>query len=425
MSRARALAAGAVLLGAAAAALPLVRGLGGGGGVPVLEVVRSDFGRRVEAEGNLEAVRATPLNAPMEASGPLKIAWLAPDGSRVREGDVVIRFDPTEMEKSLVDGEAERQSAVNKTQGRRAEGEGTSRNLARDAEVADLELRYAREFQSKDPVIFSRVDIIESQIDEGLAAERKENAEAVRKIRDDLTRVDLDLIAIDRRKADLKIDEARTGLLALEVRAPHDGIFVLKRDWRGTAKVGDTVWQGQPIAEIPDLGAMKARVYVLEADAGGLAVGVPARVVVESRPDRDFAATVDAVDALAKPRVSWVPVQYFGVTLALERTDPGVMKPGQRVRAVLTLDGRKDAIAVPREAVFEKDGKKIVHRRSGWGFEPVEVVLGPAASGRVVIDKRLSPGDVVALRAPGRPAGAAAPPGGGTENAMPAPGASR
>ena len=110
-----------------------------------------------------------------------------------------------------------------------------------DAEVADLELRYARAFQSKDPVIFSRVDIIESQIDEGLAAERKENAEAVRKIRDDLTRVDLDLIAIDRRKADLKIDEARTGLLALEVRAPHDGIFVLKRDWRGTAKVGDTV----------------------------------------------------------------------------------------------------------------------------------------------------------------------------------------
>ena len=160
-------------------------------------------------------------------------------------------------------------------------------------------------------------------------------------------------------------------------------------------------------------------------DAGGLAVGVPARVVVESRPDRDFAATVDAVDALAKPRVSWVPVQYFGVTLALERTDPGVMKPGQRVRAVLTLDGRKDAIAVPREAVFEKDGKKIVHRRSGWGFEPVEVVLGPVAIGRVVIDKGLSPGDVVALRDPERPAGAAAPPGGGTENAMPAPGASR
>ncbi len=425
MSRAKLLAAAAALLGAAAAALPLVRGIGSGRDVPVVEVGRADFGRRVEAEGNLEAVRAAPLNAPMEATGPLKIAWLAPDGSRVREGEVVIRFDATDMEKSLVDGEAERQSAVNKIQGRRAEGEGTSRNLARDAEVAGLELRYAREFQSKDPLIFSRVDIIESQIDEGLAAERKENAEAVRKIRDDLTRVDLDLIAIDRRKADLKIDEARTGLAALEVRAPHDGIFVLKRDWRGTAKVGDTVWQGQPIAEIPDLAAMKARVHVLEADAGGLAVGVPARVVVESQPGREFGATVESVDALAKPRVRWVPVQYFGVTLALVSTDPAIMKPGQRVRAVLTLDERKDAIAVPREAVFEREGKKIVYRKSGWGFEPVEVVLGPVAIGRVVIEKGLSPGDEVALRDPERPAGAASPPSGEAERAMPAPGGPR
>lgn len=401
--------AAVVLAIGALAAIPFLRGAGGTGNVPVARAARGDFGRRVEAEGNLKAVEATVLTAPMEATGPLKIAWLAPDGSAVKSGDIVIRFDPTDAEKNFVDGQAERETAENRIAGKRADGEGTLRNLDRDAGLAGLELKYAREFQSKDPEIFSRTEIIESELDESLATRRKENAEAVRSIRERLTNVDLDLLAIERHKADLKIEQAKKGLAALEVRAPHDGILVLKREWRGTPKVGETVWKGQPLAEIPRMDAMEAEVYVLEADAGGLAVGLPADVTVESRPDLRFKARVSKVDALAKPRVNWVPVQYFGVTLELARTEPEIMKPGQRVRTELMLDARKDAISIQREAVLEKDGKKIVYRRSGWGFEPVEVALGPSALGRVVIEKGLKEGDAVALSDPTRPAGERAP----------------
>jgi HlyD family secretion protein len=390
---------------AALAGFPYVRGLGHARDVPVARAERGDIARRVQAEGNLKAVKATVLTAPIDAAGPLKIAWLAPDGSRVRTDEVVIRFDPTDAEKSLVDGEAERQAADNRIAGKRAEGEGTLRNLDRDAGMAALDLKYAREFQSKDPEIFSRTEIIESQLDESLATRRKENAEAVRGIRDKLTKVDLDLLAIERHKADLKIGQAKKGLTALEVRAPHDGILVFSQEGRGIAKVGDTVWRGQPLAEIPRMDAMEAEVYVLEADAGGLAVGLPAEVTVESRADQSFKAKIVKVDALAKPRVSFVPVQYFGVTLEIERTDPAIMKPGQRVRATLLLDARTNAVSVPREAVLDRNGKKVVYRRSGWGFEPVEVALGPAALGRVVIEKGLGAGDVVALRDPTRPAG--------------------
>ena len=34
---------------------------------------------------------------------------------------------------------------------------------------------------------------------------------------------------------------------------PHDGLFVLKREWGDIVRVGETVWPGQPVAEIPDL----------------------------------------------------------------------------------------------------------------------------------------------------------------------------
>ena len=117
----------------------------------------------------------------------------------------------------------------------------------------------------------------------------------------------------------------------------------------------------------------------------------------------DFrSAEVKKVDALAKPRMRRTPVQYFAVTLALERTDPEIMKPGQRVRAILTLDVLDDVLVVPRQSVFEEDGKKIVYRRSGSDFEPVEVTLGPSALGRVVIEEGLEEGDAVALSDPTR-----------------------
>src|SRR4029453_4699451 len=110
-------------------------------------------------------------------------------------------------------------------------------------------------------------------------------------------------------------------------------------------------------------------------------------------------AKIKKVDTLAKRRTGWIPVQYFGTTLELT-TDPAVMKPGQRVRATLKLDAKEDALSVPRNAVLEKDGKKIVYRRSGSEFPPVEVALGPAAVGRVIVETGLSPGDEIALRDP-------------------------
>jgi len=384
-------------------ALSALHGMTAGDRVPVFKVRRGAFIRKVTAEGNLRAVKATPLVAPMEAEGPLKIAWIVPNGSPVKADDVVVRFDPTDMEKMLADGQAERATAESKIQGKTAEADGIIHNLDRDAEMARTELEYSSRFQSKDPEIFSRTQIIESEIDQRLTTQRVENAEAVRKIREKLSKVDIDLLAIDRHKAEIRIGQARKGLAALEVRAPHDGIVVLKRHWRGVPEVGDSAWSGMPLAEIPRLDTMEVVVFVLEADAGGLAAGRPATIVLEARPDEAYNAKVEKVAALAKPRVGWIPVQYFEVTLALERTDPEIMKPGQRVQATLVLEEKQNVLSVPRAAVIDADGKRLVYRRKGWGFEPVDVTLGPSALGNVVVLTGIEEGDVLALRDPTRP----------------------
>ncbi|HEX7614837.1 MAG TPA: efflux RND transporter periplasmic adaptor subunit, partial [Thermoanaerobaculia bacterium] len=378
-------------------------------GVPVVTVMRAPFARRVKAEGNLKATKATPLVAPGNDIS-LKIAWLADDGSPVKKGDVVVRFDSTQTEKNLDAGRADRGTNVARTAKTNVEADAAIRNLDRDGQQSHRELESARTFQSKDPEIFSRHAIIEADIDASLAGSREENAYGTKAKREKLADADRDLLGIEGRKADSKVSRAEKEMTALAIVAPHDGFLVFQRDWRGELPaIGQMIWSGYKVAEIPDVSALAAEVWVLEADAGGLAAGRPATVVVESNPDTVWPGRIERVDSVPKPRVKGVPVHYFGVTVVLDRVDALKMKPGQRVEASLSLDAREDALAVPRQAVFERDGRKVVYRRKGSAFEPVEVVLGPVALGTVVVEKGLAAGDVVALRDPARSADDGAP----------------
>jgi RND family efflux transporter MFP subunit len=369
--------------------------------IATMTVEPSRFTRRVGAEGTLKAVKATPISAPQNATAPLKVSWMAEDGSLLRKDDVIVRFNATDFENLLLTGREDRSTASNKLTKANSAATATRKNLGRDARVAEGDLEAARRFKYDDAEIFSRYDRIESEVDQDLAGNRKVHAQDVLLIRDNLARVERDILSIEDRKAGLKIKQAEEGLQALQVLAPHDGILVLTRNWRSDMpRVGDTMWRGQPIGEIPDLGSMQAEVFVLEADAAGLAVGQKATLFLEADSHTTFQGTVKSVDKVARPRVPRHPVQYFGVTVEIEKTNPRLMKPGARVHAVLEVENQKNAVAIPRQALFEKEGKKIVYRRKDKTFEPVEVTIGSSSAGRVVVTKGLQKGDEIALEDP-------------------------
>ncbi len=377
------------------------RGRAAAAEVPTFRVEPSQFSRRVTADGTLKAVKATPITAPSDARRPLKIAWIALDGSVVKKGDVIVRFDPTEFENELLTGNEDRSTAANKLTKADTDASTTRVNLKRDAHQAETELEKARHFKFDDAEIFSRYQRIESEVDEDLAGEKKSHAEEVLTVRDALARTERDLIGIEDHKAILRVRNAEAGLKSLEILSPYEGILVLQRDWRGEIpRVGATLWAGSPIAEIPELKEMKAEVFVLEADAAGLSTDLKATLWLESHPQTKYAGKITQLDKLARPRMRGVPVQYFGVTVSLDRTDPSVMKPGTRVRAVLELENIARAFAIPRQALFEKDGKKLVYRKRDGKFEPADVVISSSSAGRVVVTKGLVEGDELALRDP-------------------------
>ena len=369
--------------------------------VATYTVKKEKFVRRVTAEGNLQAVKATPILTPQNSGyGPMKIAWLATDGSAVKKGDAVVKFDPSESEKRLRDSKADLDSANARLAEENIKSRTAVTDSQTDADLAGDELEQTRRFQAKDAEIFSRNQIVESEVDADLAGEKQTHAKQAETIEKRRSQSTAAVIVVDKAKAERAIAHANTALASMQVIAPNDGVFVLERNWRGQpSKVGDQMMPGQAVAEIPVLSDMEAEVYVLEIDGSGLSEKQSADVVIEARPELTFHGAIKLVDKLAQPRANGSPVQYFGVTIALDKTDPAVMKPGQRVQATLVLD-QEDAIVVPIQAVFTKESKSIVYRRSATSFEPVPVELGAATAGRVVIKSGLHDGDAIALRDP-------------------------
>jgi RND family efflux transporter MFP subunit len=371
--------------------------------VSVAVVERGRFVREVFALGELQAVRATPIVAPTDVRRPQTIAELVADGSHVEKGQPVVVFDASSAEKELADGQADRQTAENKISKTRAEGKKTRQELTLDRQRASEDRERAEDVAPTEEGIFSRHQIIESKVDRALLD--KKVAITTRKLEtsSSLNQADLSLGLIERGKADIKIRRAEAALESLRVVAPHDGLLLLARGRGEVVSVGQQVWPGQKIAEIPDLSELEARVHVLEADAGGLAAGRTARIAVEGKPGSAYAAHVARVDALAKPRERRSPVRYFEVILAFDHKEQGAaLKLGQKVRARIVLEEIDDVLTVPRGALVDRDGHRVVYRMKGTRFHPVEVEVGALSAGRAVIKAGLASGDRVALRDPTR-----------------------
>lgn len=369
--------------------------------IPSVVVHRQTVVRHVTAEGTVEAQQATPISAPMEAQQPMKIGWIADDQTFVHKGDVIVRFDPTDFENTLRTGTMGQEKASNRAMKNEVDRSAGAHNLERDARQAEHELQLAQDVHLEDADIYSRYQRVESDIDRTFAKQKRDYSRSVRTIKDNVAGADAALIGIEKRKADFSVEQAQKALNALVVVAPHDGVVVLKRDWRGELPaVGSTFWPGTPIADMPKPGEMKALVFVLEADAGGVTVGDKATVTIESAPGTPIPAKVTQMSKVAKPRFRDVPVQYFEVTLKLTPVAGLTLKPGARARATITLAAQNDVIAVPRQTVFASGGEQVVYVKRNGRFVQQRVALGASTAGRVVVMNGLKDGDELAMRDP-------------------------
>ena len=193
---------------------------------------------------------------------------MAEQQTELKKGDVVVTFDPTELEKELEDGNADKAVAVARYTKEQLAARGSRAKRREASDLAQKELATASAFgDMTDESVYSRNEIIESALDKQLATARMKHASSASSIEQRLSKSKMELIGVEQRKAQLKIAQAQEGLSALTITAPHDGVVTFKRDWMGNLpQVGQQVWAGQPVAEIPEMSQMQAEVFVLEID---------------------------------------------------------------------------------------------------------------------------------------------------------------
>jgi multidrug efflux pump subunit AcrA (membrane-fusion protein) len=230
-----------------------------------------------------------------------------------------------------------------------------------------------------------------------------------------------------RAKARFAMQRAQQVIDSLVITAPFDGVVSLKenRDASGGMifwgmilpeyRAGDQIWPGRPVADVIESGRMEVRAKIDESDRTNLVAGQLAVVEVDALPGETFKARIGQLSGLASRANFWESAgvtRMFDVTLQFEQPDPR-LKAG--VSARVTLEGKDipDAIHVPRQAVFDKNGKNHVFVKTGDRFEPREVKVEQRTESRLAISG-LPEGTEIALvdptARPGTAASPAAPP---------------
>ena len=389
-----------------AGALLLFLGCGGSVPVPTYEVVARDFQHRVTADGFLRSTDVAPVQVPQQAPPGGAILWRAADGIQVKEGEVVALLDREEMERRVKRQEVDLSSAQVRRDQTRVEGEAKVDEVASRKHEAELELDLAERFRRVDEDLYSRREIMQSEIDAQLARVRQTEAGELQKLHRDLAATELELVDVGRRRAADDVLRARRQLDALEVKAPRSGILTWVRDDRGDLpQIGEQVWRGQRLAEIPTSPELGIEAFVVEADVGGIVPGREASVTLDARPELSYAAKVTRVDPVAQRRFEGSPSLYFEILLELDRTDLAVMKPGQRVTVNILVEQIADALVVPRQALFAEEGAYVVYRANGRDFERTPVTVSALARGLAVVASGLDAGSRVALAEPDRDSG--------------------
>lgn len=369
--------------------------------IVTLKVERSDFEVAVEAKGDLHAVKATPIKAPRSRGGANTISWILAEGSFVKEGEVLIRFDEATLKireeetTSELKGLAYRRDIDSRNHGQE------NHSLDGKIYVLEEERQQARQFAPKDERLYTRTEIIESQVNLDFLDAKVDYFDE-KKVRHDLQgKTQSEIHDLDQKTREMQLDQVRENLQNLVTRAPHDGYFYYERNWRGEPpRVGQPAWTGMQLGQLPDLSVLEAKVFVLEKEASGLKDGLTARVTLDARPGFPYKATVKTVATLAKAIERNSPVNYFEVVLSLEKTDEEHMRPGGLVEARIFIDRQEQVISLPNQVFFHGDNENWVYVRNGKDFEKRMVKLGKRGPNKTIVEEGLQEGDEVAMSDP-------------------------
>lgn len=329
----------------------------------------------------------------------VQIAQMVPEGSVVKEGDFLVQLDMTaadqqleQAENSLLNARAELARQQAETANRLAELESARLNQEYSFEQTRLRydlMKFEAEVRRREQELeLKKAELSLREATDRLAAQRV------------IAEAELSKAQYEVRNAEMQVSQAREALASLTITAPEPGLVVYKSYRTGKVKVGDQIWPGMELIDLPDLSQMQVRTRVNEIDVRQVAVAQEVVVTVDALAGQEFRGKISRIATLARAEGE-AKVKVFDVDVLLEG-EAGDLRPGMTSQCRIIVARLADVVYVPLEAVFDREGQSVVYP-AGAGAEPRLVTLGARSDDFVVIEAGLAEGDVIALRDPQKP----------------------
>ncbi len=391
---------GAVALLAALAATS--RGDAAGDREVTVEARRGDFRVTVTTTGELRAKRSVQVMGPVNPQSgifEMKLASIVPEGTVVKEGDIVAELDRAAAAQKLIDVGNAMQKAVSGVESAQLDSAFTvaqARENLRNLEFAVQEKRIAKEQAIYEPPTVQRQADIDLQkaeraFEQGKLEFRTREQQSAGKVRDAT-------MELERQRRSM--ESTQKMLESFTVRAPADGMVIYHREFGGRKRtVGSRVTPWEPIvATLPDLTTMESVTYVNEIEVRRVTQGQLVSLTLDADPDKTLSGRVTAVANIGEQRPN-SDAKVFEVVVEIAESDttlrPGMTTGNEVETAVLT-----DVVSVPLEALGAADSLAVVLVRRGGRLVRQEVRTGMMNDNEVVIVAGIEAGETVLLSRP-------------------------
>lgn len=369
----------------------------------VARVKKGEFKVTVTTSGELRAtkfVRITgPANAQAAQQWNMKISSLVPEGTVVKEGDIVAELDRTTIATRMTEVNTSLQKA--QAQYEQAELDSTlnlskAREEIKTMELGLEEMRLAKEQAVYEaPTVKRKAEIDYEKAERALAQAKKDyvtkTSQAQAKMRE---------VGAERDRFANQVKIVQEVMMGFTIKAPAPGMVIYEKEWNGKKRtVGSQIGAWEPtVATLPDLTQMESQTYVNEIDIRKIAIGQQVELSLDSDPSKKFTGKVQAVANVGEQRPN-TDSKVFEVKVLLTNSDT-TLRPGMTTSNKIETARLQDVLYIPLEAVTTDSGITVVYKREGTGIRKQEIETGTMSDDEVVVLRGLDEGDRVLLAAP-------------------------
>lgn len=371
-------------------------------------VKQGDFKVIVMSTGELRARKFVQVTGPAAAQSvnvyQTKIASIVPEGSLVKEGDVIAELDKQPAATRLADVTLNLQKA--QAEFTTAQLDSTlnlaqAREDVRTAEYGLEEKKILKEQAKYEaPTIKRQAEIDYEKAERALEQSKRNLSTKTKQAVAKMSSVGADL---GRQQNQLKnIQEVMS---SFTVRAPAPGMVIYVREWNGKKKGVGSAWTAwEPtVATLPDLTQMESQTYINEVDVRKLALGQKVKITLDADPSKRLDGTVTQIANVGEQRPNQ-DSKVFEVKIVIAGADT-TLRPGMTTANEIVTASIPNVLSVPLEAVVNDAGYQYVYKKDGSHVVKQMIETGTMNDNEIIVRRGLARDDQVLLTAPADTAG--------------------